>query len=35
MMRASCFLAAEMDGGSSSAAQMRDVAADLIAIAMR
>jgi hypothetical protein len=35
MMRASCFLAAEMDGGSSSAAQMRDVAAALIAMAMR
>jgi hypothetical protein len=35
MMRASCFLAAEMDGGSNSAAQMRDVAAALIAMAMR
>lgn len=35
MMRASCFLAAEMDGGSSSAARMRDVAAALIAMAMR
>jgi len=35
MMRASCFFAAEMDGGSSSAAQMRDVAAALIAMAMR
>jgi hypothetical protein len=35
MMRASCFLAAEMHGGSSSAAQMRDVAAALIAMAMR
>jgi hypothetical protein len=28
-------LAAEMDGGSSSAARMRDVAAALIAMAMR
>jgi hypothetical protein len=35
MMRASCFWAAEMDSGSSSAAQMRDVAEALIAMAMR